>query len=175
MLKLEEEIPKSGITGEIFLKMTDADGNVIREEHQKNLIVTNGLLVAAGVIASVPEYSISQFAFGDGTDVAVLGDEDLQGDYFRKIAIDSDLTGVFGSNVARVYWDVTYNDDIAGQTFEGGIGGVWPGGTAFTIKEFGLYATNDTLFNRLVWSGADLELNTGVKVEGYFQITITSN
>jgi len=175
MLELKEKIDNR-LKGEVFLKVINSDGSIILEGHQNNLIVDNGLLVTASLLASdFTDYAITQFAFGDGTTAATSADTNLGGDYFRKIGIDTTLTGVFGNNIARIYWEVIFNNDIAGQTFEGAIGGVWPANTAFTIKEFGLYSTNDTLFNRLIWTGADLILNKGVKIEGFFQITISAN
>lgn len=170
-----KENTNSILSGELFIKLIDTKTNkVILEESDKNLIVDNGLLTMAGLLTgNYVDYEITQMAFGDGTSPAISGDSDLRGDYYRKKGIDTTKTTIFGANIARIYWDIVFDDDIGGQTFEGGIGGAWSSGDTFTIREFGLYTANETLFNRLVWTGADLTMSSGIRLEGYFAITVT--
>ena len=172
MLNFKEEA-KANITGELFIKMYRHD-ELIYEGKDTNLVVNNGLIILAGLLAGdFTNYEITQVGFGDGTTATDVNQQNLQGDYHRKKGIDSDKTTVFGANIAKIYWDITYGDDIGGQTFQGGVGGVWTDGDPFTIKEFGLFANNDDMFNRIVWSGPDLVMDTGIRLEGYFQIKVS--
>lgn len=172
ILNFKEEM-EANITGELFIKMFRHD-ELIYEGNDTNLIVNNGLIILAGLLAGdFTNYTISQLGFGDGTDVTDVNQQNLQGDYHRKVNTDADKTTVFGANIAKIYWDIDYDTDIGGQTFGGGIGGVWTDGDPFTIKEFGLFATNNDMFNRIVWSGPDLVMDSGIRLEGYFSITVS--
>lgn len=169
MLNLTDNIPQKQINGELFVKLINEHDEVIYEGNQKNLVVNNGFLILAGLVASDFNYQISQFAFGDGTTTPLSSDEDMQGSNKRKLPINTSRTTIFGANTARVYWEIVFNDDIAGQDM--GATNPWNATVSFTVKEFGLFSQNDTLFNRIVWSGPDLELSKGIKLEGYFAIT----
>ena len=60
MISLHEKM-KDGLQGEIFFKVYDSDDNIIYEGHQGNLVVDNGLLVTAGLLASnFDDYAITQ-------------------------------------------------------------------------------------------------------------------
>ena len=88
MIKIDETSSLT-LKGELFIKLIDESTNeIIYEEHQNNLIVDNGLLVMAGLlIGDNTNYEITQIAFGDSTTIALSSDQDLQGDYYRKIPI----------------------------------------------------------------------------------------
>lgn len=162
------------LKGELFLKMYK-DNELIFSEHRKNLIVNNSKTIVAGLLASkFTTYDISQIGFGDGTTVAISSDSDLSGDYTRKVTINTSNNIVFGSDIAQIHWSISYDTDISGQTFGGVIGGTWTPGDPFTIKEFGLFSTGNDMFNRIVWSGADLVMDEGIKLEGYFAITVST-
>lgn len=173
MIEINDNFQKI-FSGELFLKQY-YDDKLIMEHSQKNLIVNNSQTIVAGLIASLfSSYTISQIGFGDGTSTAVSGDEILQGDYTRKKSIDSENNVVFGANIAQVHWNIDYDTDIAGQTFGGGVGGVWTDGDPFIIKEFGLFSTSDDMFNRIVWTGPSLVMDERIKLEGYFAITVST-
>ena len=168
------ELSQLKLSGELFVKLTKYD-KVIYEGNQKNLIVNGGFLTVANLLATnFTGNTIDTIGFGDGITAPVLSDTTLSGDYFKKIDIDTASTTVFGTNQARIYWDIDYDTDIGGQTFEGAVGGVWPDGDPFTIKEFGLFTDGDNLFNRIVWSGPNLIMDEGIRLEGYFIITTST-
>lgn len=171
-MKIDDKI-NSFLTGELFIKMYK-NNKLIFSDNKKNLIVNNAKTIVAGLLASkFTTYDISQIGFGDGTTTAISSDETLKGNYTRKISIDTSDNIVFGSDIAQIHWTISYDDDIANQTFEGVIGGTWTLGDPFTISEFGLFSTSNDMFNRIVWSGADLVLDEGIKLEGYFAITVS--
>lgn len=164
------EILRKPLRGELFLTMYKGKKRLF-SHNQCNMIVNNGLLVMANLLASnFTDFQISQIGFGDGTTDPAVTDQDLQGDLKSKKAIDSVKTTTYGSNKARIYWSIIYNDDISGIDLGSG---VWPAGDSFTITEFGLYTANNTLFNRIVWNGPDLVMDTDITLEGYFQITVS--
>lgn len=168
------ESSQLNLSGELFVKLTKQD-KVIYEGNQQNLIVNSGFLTVANLLAgNFSGYTISKIGYGDGITAPALSDTTLSGDYFRKIGIDTGETAVFGANQARIYWDIDYDTDIGGQTFEGAVGGVWTDGDPFTIKEFGLFTDGDNLFNRIVWGGPDLIMDEGIRLEGYFIITTST-
>lgn len=158
--------------GEVFLTMKDKSGNIVFEAHQKNLIVNNGLFIVASLLASdFGNYAMSKFGFGDGTTTPDVNDNTLQGTNKNIKGIDTVNTSTFGADKARIYWNISYDDDIGGQDMGGT--NPWPIGTPFTIKEFGIFAENNDLFNRIVWVGPDLVMDEGIQLEGYFQITVS--
>jgi len=143
---------------------------------QNNQITTNGLLIIASMLAGRGSYALTKMGFGDGTSMATSGDLELAGDYYRIESSFLDLgnTHTEGVNKAVIAWALDYNTDISGQIFITQTGSEeWPAGTSFTIKEFALFATNDTMFNRIKWTGPDLVMDTDVSLEGTFQITIS--
>lgn len=165
---------RSILKGELHIKIFDHD-TLIFEGSEGNLIVNNSQTIVAGLIASdFTNYTISQVGFGDGTTATISSDTDLQGDYTKKKIVDTLSNIVFGANIAEVHWNINYDDDIRGQTFGGAIGGVWTDGDPFTIKEFGLFSTNNDMFNRIVWSGPDLVMDQGIRIEGHFAITVNT-
>ena len=165
---------KSILKGELHIKIFQYN-KLIFEGSEDNLIVNNSQTIVAGLIASEFEnYTISQIGFGDGTVPATSGDTDLQGDYIRKKDNDEEKNIVFGANVAQVHWNVDYENDISGKIFEGAVGGYWTDGDPFTIKEFGLFSTNNDMFNRIIWTGPDLVMDEGIRIEGYFAITVNT-
>jgi hypothetical protein len=171
MIEIKDE-SSSILKGELHIKMFDRD-ELIFEGSERNLVVDNSQIIVTGLIASdFANYTISQIGFGDGTTPAISGDAILQGDYTRKKDADIGDNVIFGANIAQVYWNVDYDNDIGGKTFEGGIGGTWTDGDPFTIKEFGLFSTNNNIFNRIVWTGPDLVMDVGIQIEGHFAITV---
>jgi len=173
MIEIKER-SRTILKGELHIKIYDHD-KLIFEGSEDNLIVNNSQTIVAGlIIGNFDSYTISKIGFGDGTTVPVSSDTDLQGDYTKKKTIDSDKNIIFGANIAEVHWNIDYNNDIGGQTFDGAIGGIWTDGDPFQIKEFGLFSTDDDLFNRIVWSGPDLIMDQGIRIEGHFAITVNT-
>ena len=158
--------------GEVFLAMKDKSGETLFEAHQKNLIVNNGFFIVANLLAgNFSNYSMTKFGFGDGTTTPSVSDNDMGGTNKKIKGIDTVNTTTFGADKARIYWNIIYDDDIADQDMGGT--NPWPVGTPFTIKEFGIFAENEDLFNRIVWAGPDLVMDDGIRLEGYFQITVS--
>jgi hypothetical protein len=151
-------------------------GEFCWHHEQDNQITTNGLLIIASMLAGQGSYSLTQMGFGDGTTLALSGDTGLDGDYYRisDTFIDTGNTTTSSYNKAIIAWALNYNTDIADQLFFTKTGSaVWPIGTAFTITEFALFATNNTMFNRIKWTGPDLVMDTDISLDGSFQITIS--
>lgn len=163
---------KYGMKGKLTLSLFNKD-KLIFSYTQDNTIVNNGYLTAASLLASkFTDFQLKYLGFGDGTDNTFSNDLDLKGANKRKnLSLDFNQTTTSGTNKALLYWAINYDTDIAGYNFGTG---VWVAGTSFTIKEFGLFTSNQTLFNRILWSGPDLVLNTGIKLEGYFTVTLNA-
>lgn len=174
MLEIKDECG-SILKGELHIKMFDYD-ELIFEGSDKNLVVDNSQIIITGLIASdFTNYTISQIGFGDGTTPVTSGDTILQGDYAKKKVADIEDNVVFGANIAKVYWTIDYSADIGDKWFgDGSTPDTWIAGEPFTIKEFGLFSTNNNMFNRIVWSGPDLVMDTGIRLEGHFAITVNT-
>lgn len=168
------ELFKKGLSGQLFLKMYK-HGELIMEENQSNLIVNNGLLVMAKLLAAdFTNGEIDTLGFGDGNVAPTISDQDLEavisaGNY-NKIPTDATNTTTIGANQSKIYWEIVYDDDISGQDM--GATNPWTPGDPFTITEFGLFAANGDMFNHIQWTGPDLVMDTGIKLEGFFLITI---
>jgi len=169
MINFNENI---GLNGEINLKLIDKSKNkIIYRGRQHNLIVENGKFILANLlIGNFADYEITKIGFGDGTTAAVSGDLDLEGPNKGKGDVISSNSSTSSNTIANIYWEIDYDTDIAGQDLD--LTNPWIVGNPFTITEFGLFTVNDTLFNRLIWTGPDLVMDENMKLEGDFKITI---
>jgi hypothetical protein len=159
------------IKGELFANVYK-NGKFLYQHHQSNLIVDTGLVVMANfLVGDFSNYEITQLGFGDGIGASQSSMLDMTGTNKRKLPIDSILTVPVISNIAKIYWAINFDADIAGQDMGGT--NPWPAATDFTIKEIALFTANETMFNRILWDGPTLTLNTGIEFSGYFQITVT--
>lgn len=155
-------------------------GEFMFEHTQKNLIVNSGLLIIAKLIASqYANAEITNAKFGDGTgdgsDVPVPSDVAMKSTNWLDKTLNKSLSLTTGANIAKIYWEVAYDDDIdvvnGAITYSGG----FPTGSPFQIVELGLFSANDDMFNRIKWTGPDLLMDAGIKLEGYFTFEVTTS
>ena len=172
----ERELDVKGIWTINYFK----DGVLLWEHTDKNLIVNSGLLIIAKLIASqFADGEITNVKFGDGSgdgsDVPIPSDVIIKSDNWFDKTLDKNLSLTTGANLAKVYWEVIYDDDIkvvnGAITYSSG----FPTDSPFTIKELGLFSANDDMFNRIKWTGPDLVMEDGIKLEGYFTFEVTTS
>jgi len=160
------------IEGILSLKLYDKNRNLLFERSQNNQIVNNGVRIVCKLIGSFFDSDkIANIGFGDGDTVVSITDQNLSGANKRVIPLQLDLNQLSGPDKIRVYWAIDFDNDIAGQNF--GTITEWPADTPFNVKEFGIFTSNMDMFNRLVWSGPELTLYSGMKIEGFFTFKIT--
>jgi len=164
------------VMGEMFCTMKKK-GIPLWSHNQKNQIVTGGLYILAAHLANYGDnYNITKLGFGTGTTAPTSSDASLKGQHFRVgDFVDDGRTTTDGINKALIYWTVDYNADIENQIFQvqGGGSYTWPVGTSFTIEELGLFSTAGAIFNRIVWTGPDLIMDTDMVLDGYFKLTMS--
>lgn len=155
-------------------------GEFMFKHTQTNLIVNSGLLIIAKLIASqFANGEITNVKFGDGTgsgsDAPVVSDVAMKSDNWFDKTLDKNLSLTTGANMAKIYWEVTYDDDILVVNGAIDYSSGFPTGSPFTIKELGLFSANDDMFNRIKWTGPDLVMEDGIKLEGYFTFEVTTS
>lgn len=122
--------------GTVTLLQKDADGNIIKEETIKNLIVNSGRNALAALLggAGGSDKVVTQISFGTNGASPVGGDVAPLTDNFDKVLDGESYDGVNMS-----------------VTFEGSLGTGENNGV--TIREFGLLCDDGTLFSRISYAG----------------------
>lgn len=158
------------LKGEIFFNAYK-DDKFLYSYKKSNLVVNNSKLIVAGLLAGIYNaHEITKISIGDGTTPPQLTDQTLEGPNFRTITIrNREKNSVVGSQIAKIWWYIDYNEDILGKDFVGTP--VWTG--PFTITEMGLLSASGTLFNRIIFTDIDIVMDRGIKLEGYFSITVS--
>lgn len=107
--------------GTLSLVLTDAEGNVKSEQHEKNLVVSSGLAYLASRVISGAATVMSQMAIGSGTSGAV-GTDTALGNELGRVALSSSSNVTTNVNNDSVQYIATFGAGVGtGAVTEAGI------------------------------------------------------
>lgn len=141
---------KENITakGEVLLQIWNQDGQLIEEIKGENLIVNVGKQALATLLGDAdPDKRVSQIGFGTSGTATAGGDTNLQAAFVKA------LDGVTYSGTSAIFEYALELNEYNGNT----------------IREFGLYTTDSTLFSRIVRN--PIEKTNQIRLTGTWKIT----
>jgi hypothetical protein len=132
------------ITGKVDLVLKDSEGRVKKSATLKNLVVTDGKDLIAGLLAQDGSSFPSHMAVGDSDTSPTAGQSALQGSELGRVALNSTTT----QNGNEVVYNATFPDGTAtGTVEEMGIFNFNSGGTMLCRVLTGTFdkGSNDSL------------------------------
>lgn len=149
---------KKGLTikiNAVIESINNYTGKVTKTSKVHNIVVNNGLDRVADLIADISNTGFGFMAIGEDATAVTATDFELGSEVKRLTATPTDEgTGI-------IKYDETFN---------------FNSGESFTIVEAGIFdsltVSGSTMFNRLTFTGHDVDVDNGVRVQ--ITITITS-
>lgn len=139
-------------TGVLRLSIYDTEGNLIKKLKGHNLVVTSGLQFIARSIGGDHSKSIDRVAVGTGSAIAKTTDTSLTDPQFISLA---------GFDVTYYNTNVVFNFVV---DFAQAVG--------TTIKEFGLFLSDNALFSRKVVE--PIEKTATIRIVGEWTINLSA-
>ncbi len=134
--------------GEVLLQIWDKDGALIDEIKGENLIVNVGKQSLASLLgAATSAKRVSKIGFGTSGTATAGGDTSLQSGFIKA------LDGVTYSGTSAIFEYALELNEYNGNT----------------IREFGLFSNDDTLFSRIVRN--PIEKTNQIRLTGTWKIT----
>lgn len=137
------------LRGSVFTQIWNAEGELIEETTQSNLIVNVGKEAAARLLGLAdPDKRVNTIAFGTNGNPTLSSDIDLVNNIFEK-----PLNGVTFSGTSAIF-------DYSLELSEG---------NGYSIREFGLYTNDGTMFARIVRN--PISKTSDIRLTGTWTIT----
>lgn len=135
--------------GTVHLQIWNAEGELIEEVTHNNLIVNSGRQALAKLLGSAnPDYRVNQIGFGSSGNPVAGTDVSLYSQVFIKA-----LNGVTYSGTSVIF---DYSLELSEANGE-------------TIREFGLYTDDATLFSRITRNA--INKTSDIRLTGTWTIT----